>query len=100
VQASARRVGYVEVPNIYTVVDRSDTRTVGAGSAFELSRSIALLLLPGDVDESEQQERFDYRERSDRLVACVDAGETLGPGGDERRDPGVPSFRRGRVARA
>ena len=43
----------MEVSNIYTIVDGSDPRAVGAGSTTEVSYPIALLLLPRDFDESE-----------------------------------------------
>ena len=42
----------MEVSNIYTVVDRSDPRAVGAGFTCEVSYPVALLLLPRDFDES------------------------------------------------
>jgi hypothetical protein len=46
----------MEIPNIHTVVDGG-----GLGSsASEFPRLVALLLLPGNPDESEQQERFDH----------------------------------------
>ena len=80
----------MEVSNIYTVVDRSDPRGTSARPPFEVSRPVTLLLLPGDLDEPEQQECRDHRERANGLVARVDSGEAHGSGEDEGRDPGVP----------
>ena len=80
----------MEVPNIYPVVGRSDPYRTDAGFTFEESCLVALLFLPGDLDEPEQQECFDHRERGDGHVARVDSSATHGSGEDEGRDPGVP----------
>jgi hypothetical protein len=49
----------MEVANIYSVIGRVDLRTVCTRSAIKLACPVALLLLPGNPDEPEQQERFD-----------------------------------------
>jgi len=80
----------MEIPNIYTVIDRSDPHRTGARSAFQEPCPVALLLLPGDLDKPEQQECLDHRERGDGHVASVEPSETRGSGENEGRDPGVP----------
>lgn len=81
----------MEVANIHTVVDRSGLRTAGARPTLDVSYTVSLLLLPGDPDESEQQERPDGRERCDGTITRVDPGEAHGSGENEGRDPGVPN---------